>query len=274
MEFQLSYFKSLKRMLWKCCTQYVSKFGKLTSGHNTRKGQFLFQSQRKAGRKESYDQPRQHIKKQRHYFASKGLSSQGYGLSSSHVWMWELDCKESWAVKNWCFWTVLLEKTLESPLDCKEIQPVHPKGNQSSIFIGRTDIEAEVPILWPPDVKRWLIRKDPYSRKDWRQEAKGTTEDKMVEWHHRLNGYEFEQALGDGEGQGSLACCSPWGRKESDTTEWLNNEHTNLGGGGQVCTETLDWLEPEGWWMRFLEYYSYHTTNQSKRYTLKPSPQM
>ena len=103
--------------------------------------------------KESYDQPRQHLKKQRHYFANKGLSSQGYGFSSSHVWMWELVCKESWALKNWCFWTVVLEIALESPLDCKEIQPVHPKGNQSWMFIGRTDVEAETPILWPPDVK-------------------------------------------------------------------------------------------------------------------------
>ena len=105
--------------------------------------------------KESYDQPRQHIKKQRHYFAKKGPSSQGYGFSSSHVWMWELDYKESWAPKNWCFWTVVLEKTLESPLDCKEVQPVHPKRNQSWIFIGRTDAEAETPIFLPPDAKSW-----------------------------------------------------------------------------------------------------------------------
>ena len=111
--------------------------------------------------KESYDQPSQHIKNQRRYFANKGLSSQGYGFSSSHVWMWELDCKESWALKNWCFWTVILEKTLESPLDCKEIQPVHPKGNQSWIFIGRTDVEAETPLPWPPDAKNWFIWKDP-----------------------------------------------------------------------------------------------------------------
>ena len=111
--------------------------------------------------KESYDQPRQHIKKQRHYFANKGLSSQGYGFSSSHIWMWELDYKESWVQKNWCFWTVVLEKTLESPLDCKEIQPVQPKGDCSWVFIGRTDVEAETPILWPPDEKSWLIWKDP-----------------------------------------------------------------------------------------------------------------
>ena len=130
----------------------------------------------------------------------------------SHVWMWELDHKESWAVKNWCFWTVVLEKTLESPLDCKEIQPVNPKGNQSWIFIGRTD--AEAPILWPPDVKNWLLGKDPDAGKDWRQEEKGTTEAEMVGWHHRLNGHEFEQALGVGDGQGSPVCCSPRGRKE------------------------------------------------------------
>ena len=120
--------------------------------------------------KESYDQTRQHIKKQRHYFANKGLSSQSYGFSSSHVWMWKLDCKESWALKNWCFWTVVLEKTLESPLDCTEIQLVHPKGNQSWIFIGRTDVEAETPVLWPPNVNSWLIWKDPDAGKDWGQE--------------------------------------------------------------------------------------------------------
>ena len=129
--------------------------------------------------------------------------------------MWESDYKESWAPKNWCFWTVVLEKTLESPLDCKEIQPVNPKGNQSWIFIGRTDAEAEIPILWPPDGKNW---KDPDAGKDWRWEEKGTTEDEMVGWH----GHEFQQTLGVGNGQGGLVCCSPWGRKESDMTEPLN----------------------------------------------------
>ena len=138
--------------------------------------------------------------------------------------MWELDYKESWVPKNWCFWTVVLEKTLESPLSCKEIQPVHPKGNQSWIFIGRTDAEAETPILWPPDVKDWLIWKDPDAGKDWRQEEKGTTEDEIVGGHHRLDGYEFEQDPGGGEGQGGLVCCSPWGHKELDTTEWQNNK--------------------------------------------------
>ena len=151
------------------------------------------------------------LKKQRHHFADKGPSSQSYGFSSSHVWMWELDHKESWMLKNWCFWTVVLEKTLESPLDCKEIHPVNSKGNQSWIFIGRTDAKAEVPILWPPDTKNWLTGKDPDSGKDWRQEEKWMTEDEMVIWHHRLDGHEFEQAPGVGDGQGNLACCSLWG---------------------------------------------------------------
>ena len=131
--------------------------------------------------KERYYQSRQRIKKQRHYFANKGPSSQGYCLSSSHAWMWELAYKESWTPKNWCFWTVVLEKTLESPLDYKEIQPVHPKGNQSSVFIGKTDVEAETPIFWPPDAKSWLVWKDPDAGKDWGQKERGTTEDKMVE---------------------------------------------------------------------------------------------
>ena len=126
---------------------------------------------------------------QRSIYVNKG---QGYGFSSGHVWMWELDHKESWAQKNWCFWTVLLEKTLENPLDCKEIQPVHPKGDWSWVFIGRTDVEAETPILWPPNEKSWLIWKDPDAGKDWKQEEKGTTEDEMVGRHHPLNGYEFE----------------------------------------------------------------------------------
>ena len=130
--------------------------------------------------KKNYDQPRQHIKKQRYYFANKGPSSQGYLFFSIHLWMWELDYKESWVLKNWCFWTVVLEKTLGSPLDCKGIKPVNPKGNQSWIFIGRTDPEADTPILWPPNVKSWVLGKYPDAGKDWRQEEKGTTEDKMV----------------------------------------------------------------------------------------------
>ena len=134
--------------------------------------------------------------------------------------MWELDYKESWVPKNWCFWTVVLEKTLESPLDSKEIQPVHPKGDQSWVFVGRTDAEAESPLLWPPDGKSWLIGKDPDAEKDWGQEEKGTTEDEMVRWHHWLNGHGFEWTLGVGDGQGGLACFGSWGCKESDTTDW------------------------------------------------------
>ena len=136
--------------------------------------------------------------------------------------MWELDYKESWVPKNWCFWTIVLDKILESPLDCKKIQPVHPKGDQSWVFIGRTDAEAETPILWPPDVKSWLIWKDPDAGKDWRWEKKQTTEDEMGGWHHWLDEHEFEHAPGVGDGQGSLVCCSLRGHKELDTTEWLN----------------------------------------------------
>ena len=157
--------------------------------------------------------------------------SQSYGFSSSHVWMWELDYKESWAPKNWYFSTVVLEKTLESPLDCKEIQPVHPKGNQAEsefwIFIGRTDTAAETPILWPPDAKNRLTGKNPDAEKDWKWEEKGMTEDEVVGWRHRCDGHEFEQALGVGDGQGGLASCSPWGCKELDMTERLNWTEVN-----------------------------------------------
>ena len=132
------------------------------------------------------------ILRSRHYFANKCPSSQVCGFSSGHVWMWELDYKESWVLKNWCFWTVVLEKTLESPLDCKEIQPVHPKGDQFWVFIGRADAEAETPVLWAPHVKSWLIGKDPDAGRDLGQEEKGTTEDEMAGWHHRLDGHEFE----------------------------------------------------------------------------------
>ena len=153
----------------------------------------------------------QHIKKQRNPFANKGPSSQGYGFSSSHVWIWELDYKERWALKNWCFWAVVLEKTLESPLDCKEIQPVHPKGDQSWIFIGRTEADAETPILWPPDVKNWLIGKDPKAGKDWRQEEKGTTEDWTLRraWQPTLVFFP-----GESHGQRSQASYSSWGQKD------------------------------------------------------------
>ena len=142
--------------------------------------------------------------------------------------MWELDYKESWVPKNWCFWTVVLEKTLESPLDCKEIQPVNPKGNQSCMFIGKTDAEAETSILWLPHAKNWLIvKKNPDAGKDWRQEEEGMTEGEMVGWHHWLNGHESEWTPGDGDGQGGLVCCDSWGHKESDMTEHLNRTELN-----------------------------------------------
>ena len=185
--------------------------------------------------KKSYDKPRQCIKKQRHYFANKGLPSQSYGFSSSYVWMWELDHKESWVMKNRCFWTVALEKTLESSLDSTENKPVHPKGNQSWIFIGGTDAEAEALILWLPDEKSQLLGKDPDAGKDWKQEEKEMTENEMVGWYHWLNGHEFEQTLGDGEGQGSLACCIPWGCKETCLSNWTTTIYCKIA--------TLEW----GW---------------------------
>ena len=153
---------------------------------------------------------------------NKGLSSQGYGFSSGHVWMWELDCEEGWAPKNWCFWTVVLEKTLESPLDCKKIQPVHSEGDQPWDFFGRNDAKAETPVYWPPHAKSWLIGKDSDASRDWGQEEKGTTEDEMAGCHHWLDGCESEWTPRVGDGQGGLACCGSWGRKESDTSEWLN----------------------------------------------------
>ena len=165
--------------------------------------------------KKSY-KTRQCTKKQRHYFLKKDLYSQSYGFSSSHVLMWELNHNEEWAPKNWCFWTVVLEKTLTNPLDCKETKSVNPKGNQSWLFIGRPDAEDDAPILWPLDGKRQLIGKVPDAGKDWRQEEKGMTEDETGVWHHRLNGREFEQTPRDSEGQESMACCHPWDYKESD----------------------------------------------------------
>ena len=152
------------------------------------------------------------------HFANKVPSSQSYGFSSSHVWVWELDNKESWAPKNWCFWTVVMEKTLESPLDCKEIQPVHLKGNQSfQIFIWKTDAKAEAPIIWPPDAKSQFTGKEADAGKDWGQEKR-----EQQRMRYQLNGHEFEQTLGADERQGSLVCCRPWGHHESDTTWWLN----------------------------------------------------
>ena len=167
--------------------------------------------------KNSHAKPRQHFKKQRHHFADNGPYSQSYGFSSGHVWMWELDYKEGWALKNWCFQTVVLEKTLESPLDCK-IKPVNPKGNQYWLIIERTDAKAEAPILWPPHAKSRLIGKDPDAGKDWGQEEKGATEGEMIGWHHWLSGHEYGQTQGHSDGQRSLACCSSWGCKESDRT--------------------------------------------------------
>ena len=171
------------------------------------------------------DYPVLNIFQQRHYFANKGLSSQGYSFSSGHVWMWDLDCEESWAPKNWCFWTVVSENTLESPLDCRATQPVHSEGDQSWVFFGRTDAKAETLVLWPPHVKSWLTGKDSDAGRDWGQEEKGTTEDEMAGWYHRLDGREFEWTPGVGDGKGGLACCNSWCRKESDMPERLNWKH-------------------------------------------------
>ena len=167
--------------------------------------------------KKSYDKPRQCIKKQKHHFVDKGPYSQNYGFSSNPVCIWELDHNEGWALKKWGFQIVVLEKIHKSPLDCKEIKPVNPKGNQPWIFIGRSDAEGEAPVLWLPDVKTRLFGKDPDAGKDGRQNEKETTEDEMAGWHYWLNGYEFEQTLRVSDGQGSLASCSPWSWKQSDT---------------------------------------------------------
>ena len=163
--------------------------------------------------KKSNDKSRQHIKKQRQHFADKGPSSQSYGFSTSCVRMWELYHKEGWALKNWCFRIVVLEKTLERPLDIEEIKPVNSKWNKPWILIGRTD--AETPVVWPLDMKSQLNGKDSVAGKDWGQEEKGATEDEMVGWHHQLE-HKFEQTPGDSDGQQSLVCCSPWDPKESD----------------------------------------------------------
>ena len=165
---------------------------------------------------ESCDKPRQCVEKQRCHFANKGPSSQSYGFSSSHVWMWELDCKEGWTLKTWCFQIVMLEKTLESSLNSKEIKSVNPKGNQPWIFIGRIPNDIEASVLWSPNAKSRLIGKDPIAGKDWKQKEIWATEAEMVRQH--LNGYELQQTQGDSEGQSSLECCSPWGGKESDMT--------------------------------------------------------
>ena len=186
-----------------------------------------------------YDQPRQHIKKQRYHFANQGPSSQSYRFSSSHVWMWQLDHKESWEMKNWCFWTVVLERTLESVLDCREIKSVHPKGNQSWMFIGKTDAEAEAPVLWAPDVKNWLIGKDPDAGKDWRQEEKEMTEDETVGWHHWLRTWVWASSgswwtgkPGMLQSMGLQRVGHDWAT-ELNWTEWLNSQmilsHSGLG---------------------------------------------
>ena len=183
--------------------------------------------------KESYDQPRQHIEKQRYYFANKGPSSQGYGFSSGHVWMWQLDCEESWALKNWWFWTVVLEKTLASPLECKEIQPVHPKGDQSWVFIGRTDAEAETPILWPLHAKSWLIGKTLMLGGIEGRRRGGWQWMRWLDLITDLMDMSLVWTPGVGDGQGGLACCDSCGHKESNRTEWLN------------WTE-LNWMSYEG----------------------------
>ena len=166
--------------------------------------------------------------------------------------MCELDCEESWVPKSWCFWPVVLEKTLESPLDCKGIQPVHPEGDQSLVFIGRIDAEAETPILWPPHVKSWLIGKDPDAGRDWEQEEKGATEDEMAGWHHWLDGHEFDWTPGVCDGQGGLACCDSWGRKESDMTERLN---------------WTDWIDRD-WNLELFKIWKYFSDSNSKLHLL------
>ena len=173
--------------------------------------------------KESYDKPRQNTEKQRHHFANKDPYGQSYGFSSSCVCMWKLDHKEGWVTKNWCFWILVLEKTLESSLDCKAIKPVNPKGKHLWIFIGRTDAEALR--LQPLDVKSWLIGKDPDAGKDWGQGEKVVTDDEMAGYYHWLNGHEFEQPLWDSEGQGNVVCNNPRDCKEWATTLQLNNSN-------------------------------------------------
>ena len=167
------------------------------------------------------------VLKSRHYSADKGPYSQGNGLASGHVWLWELDRKEGRAPKNWCLQTMVLEKTPESPVDSKEIKPVNLKGNQPWIVVGRTDAEAEAPVFWSSGANSWLIGKFPDAGKDWRQKEKRLSEAEMAGWHHQCNGHELGQTLGDGEEQRGLVCCSPWGRKESDMTEWLSNNNNS-----------------------------------------------
>ena len=178
-----------------------------------------------------------------YYFTNKVPSSQGYGFSCGHVWMWELDCEESSVPKNWCFWTVVLEKTLESPLDCKEFQSIHSEGDQPWDFFGGNDAKAETTVLRPPHEKSWLIGKDSDSRRDWGQEETWTTEDEMAGWHHRLDGHEFLWTPGVGDGQGSLACCNSWGLKESDTTELLKWSELNWSDEGEMWIQKTQIVE-------------------------------
>ena len=194
--------------------------------------------------KQCFEDPVHQIAKKRKKLVTP---SQGYGFSSSHVWMWELDCEEGWALKNWCFWTVVLEKTLESPLDCKEIQPVHFEGDQPWDFFGSNDAKAEAPVLWPSHAKSWLIGKDSDAGRDWGQEEKGTTKDEMAGWHHGLNGSESEWTPGDGDGQGGLACCDHGVTKELDTTERLNWAELNWPCLRSVCTKTHHYFIPVGY---------------------------
>ena len=215
--------------------------------------------------KKSYDKPREYIKKQRHYFVDKSPYSQSYGFPSSRVRMWKLDRKEGWVPKNWCIQTVVLEKTLENPLDCKEIKAASPKGNQPWIFIGRIDAEAEAPILRPTDEKSQLVGKDPNAGKDWGQKEKGTTEDKMVGSHHWLNGHEFEQTLGDIEGQGdsegpgSLACCNPQGRKESDMTYQLTTTKCMFSKALETCCQ----MTFQHFWLVFIRPSEHNSLTRS-----------
>ena len=183
--------------------------------------------------KESYGQPRQHITKQRHYFANKGPSSQGYGFSSGHVWMRELDCEESWAPKNWCFWTVVLRRLLRVPWTARRSNQSILNGISPGCSLEGLMLKLKR-ILWPPDAKSWLTGKDPDAGKDWRREEKGMTEDEMLGWHHWLSGHGFGWTSGAGDGQGGLVCCSSWGRKESDTTERLNWMELTRRRGGET----------------------------------------
>ena len=191
--------------------------------------------------KKSYNQPREYIQKQRHYFANKGPSSQGYGFSNGHVWMWDFDCEESWALKNWCLLTVVLEKILEIPLACKEIQLVHSKGDQSWVFFGRNDAKAETPVLWPPHAKSWLTGKDSDAGRDWGQEEKGTIEDEMAGCRHWLDGRESEWTPGVGDGQGWHAAIHGVAKGWTRLSDWTELNWTDVTG---VKRQDPKWHKP------------------------------